>query len=176
MVCSAERPLVEEQRRPEKLFGVLAGWQYNNNSQTVAERQKAQLWTTDAESVVQHRTITNPWLRVYVKSVVFQSPWKPKSGRKEAGRAKTLTYFSRTKTTGKPYIHQNEQFDFSQMVESSFIYVWLQISKFTTERNIKSQSYKNGIINVQDQFINGSTLLLQWHVGGLTAFTTQCTF
>lgn len=29
VVCSGERPLVEEQRGPEPFFGVLAGQQYN---------------------------------------------------------------------------------------------------------------------------------------------------
>lgn len=115
VVCSAERPLVEEQRRPEQLFGVLAGWQYN--SQTVADRGEEK-GTTLADRRRQMQShcydamaTTTPWLRVYVKSVVFQSPWKPKSGREEARRFKIikknpLTCFSLTRTAGKAYIHK----------------------------------------------------------------------
>lgn len=87
VVCSAERPLVEEKRRPEQVFGVLAGWQ----QQTVVE--KAQLWQTDRDkSRVNDMT---PWQPQLLGSEFMWSQsssslhGNPKSGRKNAWQKKT---------------------------------------------------------------------------------------
>lgn len=91
---------------------------------------------------------TTPRLRVYMKSVVIQSPWKPKPGKKEAWRNRRPA-----SVWPEPLVNLTLK-KWAIWIQSNQIIKLAPKFKVKIERKIKTKLYKNDIVNVHNLLIS----------------------